>query len=114
MRPLSSPFLLLASLFAGGADCVPEIGIGEAADCCACLAKATPDGDEASAGDNCLPDDLSQGLSQSVESDQCAADAADSLSGQGDVVVDAACLQAVHPCSAICEDARENGVVFAD
>ncbi|MDP2341462.1 MAG: hypothetical protein Q8O67_10910 [Deltaproteobacteria bacterium] len=114
MRRLGLPFLLLTGLLAAGADCAPQTGIAEAADCCACLAKAAPDGDEASASDNCLPDDLSQGLSQSVESDQCAADAADSLSGQGDVVVDAACLQAVHPCSAICAEASDSGVVFAE
>jgi hypothetical protein len=105
----------LFGLLASGADCVPQVGIAEAAECCECLAKTGLDGDDdAGADQNCLPDDLSQGLSGSVERDQCAADAADSLGGRGDVVVDPGCLVNTHPCSPICQDAADSGVVFAE
>ena len=107
--------LLLGGWFAAGADCAPQVGIAEAADCCACLAKTGPEGqDEVGAGGNCLPDDVSQGLSQQVERDQCAADAAESISGSGDVVVVVACLDDTQPCSTICGDAKAGGVVFAE
>ena len=108
------PIVALLALLCGGSDCVPELGIAEAADCCACLAKSTAAGDEATATDNCLPDDLSQGFSQQVEQDQCAADAADAISGFGDVVVVADCLAEGHPCAEICAKAGDSGVDFAD
>ena len=112
-RRLRALFLLLPALLVGGSDCVPQLGIAEAADCCACLAKTDDDGAQASAADNCLPDDLSQGFSQQVERDQCAADAADAISGAGDVVVVAACLAEAHPCGDICTRAAAAGVDFA-
>ncbi len=107
-------------LLIGGADCAPQLGIAEAADCCACLAESNADGDEAGAdvlrpsSDNCLPDDLSQGRSQKVEQDQCAADAADSIGGASEVVVDVACLADDRPCESICSRAAAKGVVFAE
>jgi len=40
----------------GGADCVPESGIGAAADCCDCLGDFAPDGAASSRRrGNCLP-----------------------------------------------------------
>jgi hypothetical protein len=107
-------FVCIAGVFVGGSDCVPDSGIGEAADCCACLARADVDGDEASAADNCLPDDLSQGFDQKVEEQQCAADAADSLGGEGRVKAEAACREGDHPCADICGRAADAGVDFID
>ena len=109
-------FVVVAAAFAGsGADCAPEVGIGEAADCCACLVDHTPAGDEgASASDNCLPDDLSQGLDTGIEEQQCAADAADALTGAGRVKTDPACRAEGHPCGDVCARAAQSGVFFID
>ena len=105
---------MLLCLFIGGSDCVPQVGIGEAADCCACLANRAVDGAEPPSGsNNCLPDDRLQGLSEEVERDQCAAAAADAISGIGEVVVVVACLDPPHPCATICAAAKDGGVVFA-
>ncbi len=105
--------LLLAPVL-GGADCVPASGIGEAADCCECLADHDAAGDEAGAADNCLPDDLSQGIDKETEENQCAADAADAISAEGRVQAEADCRAGDHPCADICAQAEAGGVSFVD
>lgn len=105
-------FLLL---LLGGSDCAPGIGVGEAADCCECLGDHGDDGLDAAPGDNCLPDDISQGFDRKVEVQQCAADAADSIAGgNGRVVADAVCRDGDHPCADLCAKAADEGVQFAE
>ncbi len=107
--------LVGAWLLCAGADCAPEVGIAEAAECCTCLSETTPSGDDSTLGDNCLPDDISQGVSASIEEQQCAADAAASLEGDDvDVQVDPACISGGHPCDALCARAAETGVSFKE
>ncbi len=113
-RLFTTAFLLLTGLVVGGADCVPDSGIAEAADCCECLVDHDVDGNEAAAADNCLPDDLSAGFDKKTEENQCAADAADAISGEGRVQADAACRTGGHVCAALCGLAEENGVTFID
>ncbi len=117
-RPLvASAFASAVAVVAfvvGGADCIPESGIAEAADCCDCLGDFAPDGDDASfTGGNCLPT-LSgiPNLGVSDERQVCAEAAGQSLNGAGAVDVIAACLQRGHPCADICARAAEVGVVF--
>ena len=101
--------------FCGASDCAPGVGVGEAADCCECLGEHGDDGAIAAPGDNCLPDDISQGFDTKTEIQQCAADAADGIAG-GDakVVADVECREDPHPCTDICAKAAELGVTFSD
>ncbi len=98
----------------GGADCVPEAGIAEAADCCDCLGDFAPDGSEATLlGGNCLPTlDGVPNLGISDERQVCAEAAGRSLDSDETVDAFAACLQEGHPCGAVCGRAGEVGVDF--
>jgi hypothetical protein len=107
--------IAMAMLLFGGADCVPESGIGEAAACCDCLADFAPDGRDASfSRGNCLP--TVPGLPNLGISDErqvCAEAAGQSLQGADSAVdVVAACLEDDHPCDDPCALAAANGVAF--
>lgn len=107
------PAALVAALV-GGADCVPQSGIAEAADCCDCLGDFAADGGDASfTRGNCLPTlDGIPNLGVSDERQVCAEASGRSMNGGGAVDVVAACLQEGHPCADVCARAAEVGVVF--
>jgi hypothetical protein len=100
----------------GGADCVPEVPLAEAADCCTCLADTRVDGEGAGFGDgNCLPDDpdTTRGVA-SAEEQACAAGAGDAINGENQIFVEPACLDAPHPCADVCGRANVNEPIFVD
>jgi hypothetical protein len=105
---------VVVSFVVGGADCIPESGIAEAADCCDCLGDFAPDGSEASLiGGNCLPTlDGVPNLGISDERQVCAEAAGRSLDSDERVPVFAACLLEGHPCAGRCARAGEVGVDF--
>lgn len=113
-RSIAAATCVVAGLFGMGADCAPGVGIGEAAECCTCLSVNGPDGEEADAKDNCLPDDLSQGLDDGIEEQQCSADAADAITGAGRVKARPECRAEGHPCGGICAAAAKSGVFFIE
>ncbi len=110
-------FVAVGSMVAllGGADCVPALGIAEAADCCDCLGDFAPDGEEASLSrGNCLPTLPGvPNLGVSDERQVCAEAAGQSLQGADvAVAVVAACVDEGHPCDQICARAAAVGVAF--
>lgn len=103
-------------VFGAGADCVPEVPLAEAADCCTCLADTRIDGEGAGLGDgNCLPDDpdTTNGIA-SAEEQACAAGAGEAINGANQIFVEAPCLDAPHPCADICGRANVNEPIFVD
>jgi hypothetical protein len=101
-------------LVVAGADCAPQVGIAEAADCCDCLGDFAPDGADASfSRGNCLPTlEGVPNLGISDERQVCAEAAGQSLNGNRSVDVIAACLQDGHPCADVCDRAAAVGVTF--
>ena len=102
-------------VFVSGADCLPDSGIAEAADCCDCLGDFAPDGADASlTGGNCLPTlDGVPNLGISDERQVCAEAAGRSLDSDDTVDVVGACLDDGHPCADVCARAGAVGVDFA-
>jgi len=108
--------VVIGSVFVGGADCVPEVPLAEAADCCTCLADTRVDGEDVGFGDdNCLPDDpdTTRGVA-SAEEQACAAGAGEAINGANQIFAEATCLDAPHPCADICGRANINEPIFVD
>jgi hypothetical protein len=99
-----------------GADCVEDLPLAEAADCCTCLAETAPDGEAPGfLEENCLPDDpnTTNGVA-SAEEQACAAGAGEAINGENQIFVEPACLDAPHPCADVCERANVNEPIFVD
>ena len=105
-----------AGVALGGADCVEDLPLAEAADCCTCLAETGEDGEAPGFLEpNCLPDDpdTTNGVA-SAEEQACAAGAGEAINGENQIFVTPACLDAPHPCADICAAANVNEPIFVD
>ena len=115
-RWLLSTSSALALLCVGGADCAPDLTLGEIADCCTCLADTRIDGEGTGFLDgNCLPDDpdTTNGIASAEES-ACAAGAGEAVNGNGRIFAEPPCLDAPHPCADVCAAANSEGEIFVD